>query len=96
MAEETVVAIVGYLRAVELAEETVGDIVRRTWLHFGRNFCGTWLHLSCYVLEDYRGDFKEDYRGDFMEETFIVKNCDKSTSQNTRVLCISVRYFKIM
>ena len=36
----------GYLRAVELAEETVSGIVRRTWLHFGRNFSGTWLHLS--------------------------------------------------
>ena len=46
LAEETVGDIVGYLRAVELAEETDGGIVRRTWLHFGRNFGGTWLPLS--------------------------------------------------
>ena len=46
--------------------------------------------------EDYRGDFKEDFRGDFKEETFSVKNCDKSTSQNIRVLRISVRYFEIL
>ena len=43
---ETVGGIVSCLRAVELAEETVGRVVRRTWLHFGRNFCSTWLHLS--------------------------------------------------
>ena len=88
LAAETVGDIAGCLRAVELAEGNVGGIVRRTWLHFGRSFGGTWLPLSCLGLKDYRGDFKE--------ESFIVKNCDKSTSQNTRVLCISVRYFKIL
>ena len=45
LAAETVGDIVGCLRAVELAEGTVGGIVRRTWLHFGRNFGGTWLPL---------------------------------------------------
>ena len=91
LADEAVGDIVGYLRAVEVAEETDGGIVRRTWLHFGRNFGGTWLPLSRFGVKDCRGDFKEDcrgtfkedYRGDFKEE--IDNSSVQESSQRDRM-----------